>query len=666
MPTPRTKTRTRTNAAPGSGSASSDLRDYRLHLCIRQDELATIYAATHMTLDRPVEVHILRRTDWISASRFQLAARLAARLSHPNLLPVIDAGHDEHYGDYLVTPTLEAQPLHELLEQQGSLDPLQTLRIFTHIAAVLDYLHNQQIVHRDIHPANILITPQGMSYLTNLSLAASPDTPDLSSVDEADYLTPYSAPEQHLDQSETSPALDVYSLGAVLYHMLSGDIPPAPGSEPPALASHDAALEPVDYVLQRMMALEPAGRLASAGEGVALLRQALRSHIDQSTDDMEESRWEPVAEWLENPLETVLGGVLKEDASEEEEPPASPTQRETEEPAPTPQASNALHGFEDYLGRSRTRANALHRADTIRRLLNHWSRKGSLRRRSLGQIIQLEQIVSYNIYFYELRTLYETRTLPQARQRIQREDDRRATVPPPELWEIIVPDAPPFTDLKPQELVVPNSTYVFTCQTCGGAAEMPCKTCQGTGTVERARKVRNPDGSTSQELLPEQCATCRGQGKQKCATCEGMGNLVEEQIFSWSRRATMWQNTDDIEGLPRLALEKRAETVCCAPIDPYDGHWHSVAPLDELLQAAIASIQDANTRIVAAELHIRGVPITEVDFQLNDKSQRLYLTGFENEVVGNWALYNPERLALLLIGIIALLVLVAAGVAVLL
>lgn len=648
------KARTPIRTVQPATDVSYELRNYRLLGRIRQDELATVYAASHLTLDRPVEVHILRRTDWISASRFQLAARLAARLSHPNLLPVIDAGHDDKYGDYLVTPTLEAQSLHDILAA-GPLDPVLALRILTQSAAALDYLHAQQIVHRDVQPANVLVTPEGVVYLTNLSLAASPDTPDLSSIDEADYLTPYSAPEQRLDQAESSPALDVYALGAVLYHMLSGEVPPAPGTDLPSLVPHDPRLAAVDAVLLRMLAVQPEHRFASVEESVAAVRRAMRTQIDLSTGDMEESRWEPVAEWLENPLETVLGKVLEDYAEASEQAEAA-----VEQPV-APAAIIALHGFEEYMRKSRARADSLHRGDTIRRLLTRWSRKGMFRRPVLGQIIQLEQIVSYNIYFYEVCTLYETRTAPETRRRTQQPEDQRSTLPLPPLWDIGVPETAAFAEVKPQEVLIPNSTHIFTCTTCGGAAEVVCTTCKGTGMVERTRKVRNPDNSITQEAIPEQCPTCRSYGKQQCPTCKGTGNLVEELVFTWSRHARLWQNTDDLEDLPRLALEQRSETICRVPIQPYEGHWHSVAPLDELLQAAIAVIPDSNTRLVAAELQIRGTPMTEIDYTLHDQSQRLYLLGYDNEVIGGWELLNPERIALVALGGIIVMALVVWG-----
>ncbi|NJN68794.1 MAG: protein kinase, partial [Chloroflexaceae bacterium] len=514
-----------------------ELLGYRLHRQIRQDELATIYAASHMTLDRPVQVHILRRTDWVSVSRFQLAARLAAHFTHPNLLPVIDAGYDDGYGYYMVTPTMECHLLSAVLEG-GPLDPVLVLRVATQLAGVLDYLHAHNVFHRDIQPSNVLLTPEGVAYLTNLSLAASPDTPDLSSIDEADYLTPYSAPEQRLDQSEASPALDVYGLGALLFHAFSGTIPPAPGMALPSLSSVDPSLGHADAVLQGMLDVDPAARFVSTGEAVAALRRALHDHVQRSPDDMEESRWEPAAEWLENPVETVLGDLLDQ----------------------------------GYMSRSRSRADTLHRADAIRRLLNRWSRKGHFRRPSLGHLVQLEQIVSYNIYFYELRTLYETRTTLSPRRRPIQEDERNPILPMPELWEIAVPDVPRLSEVKPQELVWPNSKRVVPCDECQGRSTVVCPTCQGKGTVEHSRKVRNPDHRVSTEKLPEVCPTCHGYRYLPCPVCEEKGSLVEELLFSFSRQVEAGKHTDDIEGLPiKALLQRQLELVYQAASTPTKG-----------------------------------------------------------------------------------------------
>lgn len=629
-----------------------ELRNYHLHKRIDQDELSVIYAASHTTLERPVHVAILRRSGWVAAARFQLAGRLAARLSHPHLLPVIDAGHDDQYGDYLVTPALQAQRLSSVLEA-GALDPVVALHIFARIASVLDYLHTNGVIHRDIQPTNILIAgdPSAgdmLAYLTNLSLAASPETPaDLSSIEEGDYLSPYSAPEQRLDQSEAHPALDIYSLGAVLYHMLWGNIPEGANTVLPSLAATmgDPELKQVDLLLQRMLAEAPAARPKTAGECATMLRRALRQQLDQSTPDMEESRWEPTAEWLPNPLEAVLTSELKNLAT-------------TAAPEEQHYIDEIVSKFEEYVTKSRERANQIHRGDAIRRWLNRWSRQGFFRRERVGQLIDFEQVLSYNIYLYSLRVLYETRTPPEIAVRPMTSADRRATGDLVEVWAVEVPETTNFADVSPTRLILPNSLNIITCPQCEGGGQLPCTRCNGEGIITKPRTVRNQDGTTYEDTISAQCPTCRSSGRVNCDQCNGSGNLVEEAFFTWSRRATEFLNTDDIDDLLQpIVLRNHEIEVCSTPINVYGGHWHSVVPLDETLQEAIAAIQDQNTHLIAAELTIKGVPVTEVNYKLNEKDDTLYLIGMSNEVVGGWSLLNPERLAL--VAVAALLVLLA-------
>lgn len=619
--------RTATRAANAVGGAHKELRNYRLLDRLGDDDLATSYNATHLTLDRPVVVHLLRQTDWVSVSRFQLAAKLAARLSHPSLVPVLDAGHDERLGYYMVTPAMEAHPLSAALAGEP-LDPVQALSVARQVGAALDYLHSKGVIHRDVQPANILLTKEGLAYLTNLSFAASPDTPDFSTVEEADYLTVYSAPELELNAAEAAPSLDVYGLGGVVYHMLGGSPPPGDGSAPPPLGGADPTLSAADRVVQRMMAASPSARYAGVGQALGVLRQALRAQIDRVTSDMEESRWEASAEWLENPLETVLGDLLDK----------------------------------GFIGRTRARADTLHRVDSVRRLLDRWSRKGRFRRAPLGQLIQPEQITSFNIYYYDLRSYYEKRSAPVARTRPARADERSSIMPSVDVWDVDVPLGDEVSDVREQELTLPNSLRVITCDECGGQGKVVCKACNGHGTVDRTRPVKNPDGSKQNETIQEQCQSCHGYGREPCPACDGSGNIAEEQVFTWSRRAKLWQNTDDLEGLPKLALERRAEPVYNDTINPYEGRWHSVAPLAELIEAAVKAC-DEHTHIRSAELSIRGATLTELDYSLNDKSHRLTLVGDDNELSGDWSLVNWERIALVTVGAVLVLVLLALVVA---
>nr|MCU0494296.1 protein kinase [Chloroflexaceae bacterium] len=457
-------------------------------------------------------------------------------------------------------------------------------------------------------------------------LAASSDTPDLSSLAEADSFTPYSAPEQRFDQNDAAPTLDVYSLGALIFHMVSGDVPPAPGAELPSLATRDPALTGVDQVLRRMLAAGPAARYPSAGAAVAALRQAMRFQLDHASADMEESRWEPVAEWLENPLEAALGDTLAGD-------------------------------FGEFLSNSRKRADDLHRHNVIRRLLNRWSRGGFFRKQNLGQLVQPEQIVSYNLYFYELRTIYETRTAPEPRLRPREADEHAALLPSPSVWDVQVPEDVRAAE-RTQELLLPNSARVLTCTSCGGEGKVPCKQCHGQGTIERTQTTRDAEGTTRKESLTETCPTCQGYGTQPCPTCKGSGEVIEEQVFTWARNGRQWNNTDDLEDLPVRRVEAAARPVFSGSVNVYEGRWHSVAPLAELLRSAIDHVGD-DTRLVEAELRINGSQVTEMDYQLNEKEHHLFIIGEENVLVGDRSLLNIERISIVVL--LVLTVLLAIG-----
>lgn len=616
-------TRPRTTKTAGDPARTAgeprELLNYRLAERIAQEELATVYRGTHLTLDRPVEVHILRRTDWISSGRFQLAARLAARLSHPAILPVIDAGHDERYGDYIVTPCTESRPL-DVVVAEGPLDPILALRVFTQIGAALDYLHSQTVTHRDVRPENIRLTAQGTAYLTNFSLAHAPDTPDLSSLEEADYLTPYSAPEQTLAGGELRAASDLYSLGGVLYTMLGGELPPPPDQPIAALVERDAALAGADRVIRRLLAVEPTQRFASAEQAATALRQSLRRQIDASTDDMEESRWEPVAEWLENPVESVIGDLIEH----------------------------------DFLVKSRARADALHRAGAIRRTLDRWSRQGFLRKPALGQLVQPEQIVSYNLYSYELKVHYETRTKLVTREQIHKGGPVNPQFGEPSLWDVAVPELDNYIDAPPEPIVVPGSQKVMPCSDCNGAMQIACKQCGGKGVIEKTRRIKEADGKTRTEAFASNCTTCQGYGKVGCARCEGAGQLLGEKVFTWSRQGRAFFNEDDVADYQKLAVQTQAQEVYRQDIDVYESRWYQVAPLKELLESAING-GGPDSRLIAAQLIIRGTPVTEIDYRIKERQHSLALISFKDEVRGDLTLFDTERA--LLYGAIALLAL---------
>jgi eukaryotic-like serine/threonine-protein kinase len=625
MATPNARARqtipTNTATTTNRVGQSRELLNYRLGDRIGQEELATLYRGVHLTLDRPVQIAVLRRSDWVSVSRFQLAMRLGAKLSHPSLLPVIDAGHDPHYGDYLVTPRLDTHALSELLAN-GPLPELVALRIFVQLGQALEYLHGQSVVHRDLQPANILVSAQGATFLTNFSLASSPETPDFSGVHEADYRTIYSAPELDFTSNRINPAQDLYSLGAITYHMFTGERPPRAGADLSILVQRNPALAPAERVITRLMSPDPGQRFASAGQAVVAMNQALRALRDEATEDMEESRWEPIAEWLDNPLEQAIGDRL--DA--------------------------------EFIAKSRARADSIHRVDAIKRILDRWSRKGFLRRQLLGQVIQPEQIVSYNVYLYELKAHYERRTAPEVQQVVYTGAQISQIARKVSQWDAVLPEYEPFEDSAPEHMPIPGSRRLVACPDCNGAKKLPCKTCAGKGTMSRNRKVTDADGQQRSESFEENCPTCHGYGQRDCGRCQSFGQLMEEEVFTWSRFGKLLSNSDDLSGLHEPSIKSLAQPIYRATINPDEPQWMQVQPLREVLERARAT-EGGDARLKAAELIIRGVPVTEVDYQMKEKPHTLALIGFDQVVRGDNSLVDMERLGLYLV-IVVLVILV--------
>jgi serine/threonine protein kinase len=598
-------------SVPKSTGKGAEIKNYKLGERIGQDELALVYRARHQALDRDVHIHVLRRSGWVAVSRFQLAAKLAARVQHPSILPVLDAGHDERHGYYMVTPPVEAQSLQSMLES-GPLDPPLALRIFAQIGQALDELHRHEIIHRDIQPQTILVTNDGRAYLTGFSLAWTPDGPDLSQLNEADYLTPYAAPEQTFEDRTPDKALDIYALGAVLYHMLSGEPPAGVGIEPAVLAEQDPQLAPADRVLNRMMAIEPQLRYPSAAQAAAALRGALRAMTEPATMVTDSTGSD--GQWLENPLEIVLRDRIDE----------------------------------QFLTRTHERAEELHSGEGVRQVIDLWSNHNPIRRRQLGQMIRLDQVVSFNLYFYDLIVLYETRSHPEQRERPFAGSHITNRGKAPDRWDVEVPTPDePFADVSEVELTIPHSEQTAICQRCQGETYVACPRCQGRGTVDVKRISKTGTGSHI-EIQTVDCSECQGQAWLVCERCDGAGRLLTNLVFQFSRNARLWQNTDDLEGLPQRTLEERSEVVFSGEIDLQDPAWHTVQPLHELITEATKDLDD-DTRVVANQLTIRGTPVTEVDYTFRDKPRTLAIMGFDGNIRGDLSLFDTERVLIFLL-----------------
>lgn len=590
---------------------SSGLSNYQLGRAIRIDDLAVYYTAQRASVHHALTVAILRRNDPLSLARFRLAAKLGSQISHPGLLPVLANGRDPNYGDYMVTPDPGGQSLDAIL-LQGALDPIHVVHIFSQLATVIDALHDQQIIHRDVQPAYVLVADDLSVQVTGLGFAACEMSRELTGFDDRDLGNPYYPGSMHLGVATATTNDDLYALGMLLYHMVRGGPIPTTPLESLADINHDYAV--FDRVIRRLMGTGGGQRYSSATQAVDALRNAASGPIIEKhlLVDRSDEHWDAIAEWLENPLEVLLAHELDV----------------------------------DYLNRSRARADTLHHIDAIRRLLERWSRQGMFRRSTVSQLIQPTQILSSNFYLYELRVHYEKRSEPHVSRKIHRSGH---ALPPQtridNVWDVDITSPERFVDVPQAVVRIPGTQLIVNCGECSGTGKMLCGQCNGRGTIDRKQRVRNSDGSVERTVQSETCSLCRGYGRVGCTVCDSIGNMLEEQYFQWSRYGKRFFNEDDTTGLHLRTLESHAQVVYSEAIDLREPRWRQVAPLREMMTEATREEGDT-VRAIDAELIIKATPVTEVDYLLNNNRRTMTVVGFQNVVRGDIQLYDIERIVL--------------------
>jgi serine/threonine protein kinase len=199
---------------------------YRLEARIGAGGMSTVYRATDETLQRPVAIKLMNRevaSDSDQLERFRREARAIAQLSHPHVVGVIDAGEDEGR-PYIVLEYVEGETLKERIRRQGRLSIPEAVAYAIEIARALGAAHARHIVHRDVKPQNVLIDEEGSAKVTDFGIARTLDEEGLTVDGRVLGTTDYVSPEQALGQHVTGQS-DLYSLGIVLYEMVTGEVP---------------------------------------------------------------------------------------------------------------------------------------------------------------------------------------------------------------------------------------------------------------------------------------------------------------------------------------------------------------------------------------------------------------------------------------------------------
>jgi serine/threonine protein kinase len=199
---------------------------YRLESKLGSGGMSTVYLAMDEVLDRPVAIKLLHREISEEADqleRFRREARAAARLSHPNLVGVIDAGEDDGR-PYIVFEYIEGRTLKRRIQEEGQLPVDEAVAYAIEIGRGLTAAHARKLVHRDVKPQNVLIDPDGRAKVTDFGIARSLESKGLTATGRVLGTTDYVSPEQAMGE-EVDERSDVYSLGVVLYEMLTGQVP---------------------------------------------------------------------------------------------------------------------------------------------------------------------------------------------------------------------------------------------------------------------------------------------------------------------------------------------------------------------------------------------------------------------------------------------------------
>jgi hypothetical protein len=286
---PITDTHPTQELAPGS-----EIAGCRIEGVAGRGGMGVVYRATQLGLGRPVAIKVIaadRARDPGLRSRFALEARLAAAIDHPNLVPVHAAG-EEGGRLYLVMRYVDGTDLHGELKRHGRLSYGRAARVVAQVAAGLDAAHAAGLVHRDVKPANVLLSREraylGDFGLSRLSSSDSRFTESGAWVGTVDYMSP-----EHLRGEPCDARSDVYALGCVLFATLTGEAPfrrdtvPATMSahlheEPPAASSRAPVPAAFDTVLARALAKAPEDRYPSAGDlGRAALAAAAGEHVTE-------------------------------------------------------------------------------------------------------------------------------------------------------------------------------------------------------------------------------------------------------------------------------------------------------------------------------------------------------------------------------------------------
>ncbi|GBE65934.1 hypothetical protein MFM001_23960 [Mycobacterium sp. MFM001] len=350
MPSPRQGSRVGTMFGP-----------YELQALLGVGGMGEVYRAYDTEKGRTVALKLL--LDDLAADddyrrRFQRESRVAARLAEPHVIPVHDWGEIDGVL-YIDMRLVEGRNLKTVLSEDGPLSPEAAGSVISQLASALDAAHRDGLVHRDVKPENVLITPDGFVYLVDFGIAYSGVDPGLTTTGHLVGSKSYMAPERFTSEP-FGPASDIYSLACLLYQCLTATAPFHGADVSQLIAAHLFSAPPrpsqvrpglspaFDAVVAKGMAKRPDERFASAGE---LARAALDAAAPQLTPHLREPAKRPgrlvagaaaAAVVVAAVVATVVVLARPDHRSSPAAPPPSSRTQQAPKPTPKPTTASAL------------------------------------------------------------------------------------------------------------------------------------------------------------------------------------------------------------------------------------------------------------------------------------------------------------------------------------